>query len=135
MEYEELLRKAMEKLPKQSEKGERFNPPDVESFIEGNKTILKNLNVVANYLNRDIQHVIKFLSKELATSGTVDGNRVIFIGKFKNYQVNEKLMMYIKSFVRCKECNSPDTKIVKEDRFAIMHCMACQAKHPVPKVS
>ncbi len=134
MDYEKLLKKAYEKIPKQSDRGERFNPPPVDSFIEGNRTIVKNLNAIANYLNRDINHIIKYLSKELATSGTIDGNRVIFIGKFKNRLVNEKMQQYIKEYVKCKECGSPDTKFEKEDRILMLHCMACQARRPVPKV-
>lgn len=134
MDYKELLKKAMEKIPKQSDKHERFQPPNVESFIEGNRTIVKNLNTIANYLNRDIRHIIKFLSKELASPGTIDKNRVIFTGKFRNRIINEKMQQYIKQYVLCKECGSPDTKFEKEDRILMIHCMACQARYSVPKV-
>ncbi len=134
MDYKELLKKAMEKIPKHSEKHERFNPPHVDSFVEGNKTIVKNLNVVANYLNRDLSHILKFLSKEFATYGNVEGNRVVFIGKFRNRIVNERMQQYIKEYVICKKCGSPDTKIEKEDRTMFLHCMACQARYPIRKV-
>lgn len=132
--YEELLKKAYEKIPKHSDRHERFQPPKVDSFIEGNRTIVKNLNTIANYLNRDLQHIVKYLSKELASPGTIDKNRVIFIGKFKNKLINEKVQQYIKEYVLCKECGSPDTRFEKEDRVLMAHCMACQARYPVPKV-
>ncbi|MCD6546966.1 MAG: translation initiation factor IF-2 subunit beta [Nanoarchaeota archaeon] len=134
MKYEELLERAMKKIPKDINRGERFNPPAVESFIEGNRTIVTNLHALANYLNRDLNHIVKFLAKELAAPGNVDGKRVIFIGKFPNKVINEKVQLYIKQYVRCKECGSPDTKFEKEDRILMLHCMACQARYPVPKV-
>ena len=134
MDYKKLLEKARKEMPKKSEKSDRFNPPQVDSFIEGKVTIVKNLNKVADYLNRDINHIIKYLSKELATSGNIDGNRVIFVGKFKNFIVNKKTEQYIQEYVTCKECGSPDTKIEKENRIKVIHCMACQSIKPLPKI-
>lgn len=134
MNYEELLKRAKNEIPKTSDSGERFNPPAVKSFIEGKTTIVQNLKNISKYLNRDINHIIKYLSKELATSGNIDGNRVIFTGKFKNYVINSKMGQYIDDFVKCKECGSPDTKIEKENRIKVIHCMACQAVKPLPKI-
>ncbi len=134
MNYDELLKKAKKEMPEKTDKSSRFNPPKVESFIEGKTTIVKNLNKIANYLNRDIHHIIKYLSKELATSGNIDGNRIIFVGKFKNFIVDKKTKQYIQEYVICKECGSPDTKIEKENRIKVIHCMACQAVKPLPKI-
>ena len=58
--YDELLNRVRKALPKDTGLHERFKMPVIESFIEGNKTIAKNMNVVANYLNRDIKHIVKF---------------------------------------------------------------------------
>lgn len=136
MEYEELLKRVQENLPKDINKGERFDPRryEADSFIEGNRTFLKNITQIANYLNRDVQHLIKFLAKELATSGNLEGQRAVFIGKFPRRIISEKLVLYVNTYVKCKECGSPDTKFEKDDRVLIMKCMACQAKRPLPKI-
>ena len=57
------------------------------------------MNQVSNYLNRDIKHIVKFLSRELATSATIEGKgRVVFIGKFINKTMNEKLEIYVNTY-------------------------------------
>ncbi len=134
MNYEEMLEKAYQQIPKRTEKRERFNPPKVQSFIQGNRTIFANFGEIANYLNRDKQHMMKYLFKELATSGLLDGNRLILTGKFESERLQKKVDKYIKEYVICRQCGSPDTKLVKEDRLHFIKCMACQAKYPVPKV-
>lgn len=135
MDYDKLLERVRKALPEKTGLHERFQMPVIDSFIEGNKTIVKNMNQVVNYLNRDINYLVKFLSRELATSATVEGGgRVVFVGKFINKVLNSKLEIYVNTFVRCKECGSPDTKIETQDRVPIMRCMACQATRPLPKV-
>jgi translation initiation factor 2 subunit 2 len=113
----------------------RFKWISEDNFIAlYGKRKLKDLEANTNYLNRDLSHMIKFLSKEFATYGNVEGSRVIFVGKFKNRIVNERTQQYIKEYVICKKCGSPDTKIEKEDRVMFLHCMACQARYPIRKV-
>ena len=135
LEYDKLLERVKQKLPEKTGLHERFQMPVLDSFVEGNKTILKNMNNVASYLNRDIANIVKFLSRELATSAAVEGGgRVVFVGKFLNKILNARLELYVNTFIKCRECGSPDTKIESQDRVHIMHCMACQAKRPLPKL-
>ena len=135
MDYNKLLERVQKILPEKTGQHERFQMPVLDSFVEGNKTIVKNMNQAANYLNRDIKHIVKFLSRELATSATIEGGgRVVFVGKFINKIMNAKLEVYVNTYVKCRECKSPDTKIEAQDRVHIMKCMACQATRPLPKV-
>ncbi len=133
-EYLKLLDRAKGELPEIVEYKGRFNPPSIRSFFEGNKTVVLNLKEIADYLNRDFNHIIKFLSKELAAPSVVDGNRVIFMGKHPNKKLTEKIEKYIKTYVICKECGSPDTKLNKKEGIWYLKCMACQAEYPVPKI-
>lgn len=134
MDYEELLKRAKEKIPKDVLEKKRFEMPKAESFIQGSKTIITNIGHIANYLNRDINHILKFLSRELATAGLIESSRAVFTGKFTNNQVNAKVELYVKEFVTCRECGSPDTKLFKEERVDCMKCMACQASRPVATI-
>ena len=134
MDYKELLERARKKMPETVSVRKRFEMPKAVSFIQGSKTIITNINQIANYLNRDINHLLKFLSRELATAGILEGSKAIFTGKFVNNHVNTKIELYVKEFVTCKECGSPDTKMVKEERVDYLNCMACQAKRPVTTI-
>jgi len=128
--YEKLLNHAYEKI-KPIKHTERFETPKIQGHHEGNKTILTNLPQIASQLRRDINHLLKFLLKELATSGAIKNNRTILQRKISSQKINEKIIDYVKEFVLCKECKKPDTEIMKKDRFMFIHCLACGAKHSV----
>lgn len=128
--YEKLLDEAYKKV-KTIEHTERFEIPRIEGHLEGTKTILTNLPQVVSYLRRDIGHLLKFLLKELATSGFMKDNRVILQRKINSQKINEKIQNYSKEFVICKECGKPDTELIKEKGFAFLHCLACGAKHSI----
>jgi len=131
MEYEGLLKKAMEKLPKKSEEKKRFILPQVICEVSGTKTFFRNFGEIANSLRRDTTHLSKYLFKELATPGSIQGNILIFQRKVSKEMLEEKLNDYLKGFVYCKECGEPDTKLIKEDKIFFIKCEACGARYPI----
>jgi translation initiation factor 2 subunit 2 len=131
MDYENLLDKAYEKLPKKLETSERFKMPAVEVEIVGPKTVFKNFIQITTILRREPNHVAKFLFRELAAPGSIQNNTLIFQGKVGKEILQKKIEDYIKEFIYCKECGEPDTKLVKEGRIMYIVCEACGAKHPV----
>lgn len=110
---------------------ERFEIPKVKGHIEGTKTIIANFGQILSTLRRTGEHMTKFLFKELATPGTIDGDRLILNRKLSSKLIKDKIEEYANEFVICKECKKPDTELVKEDRVTSIHCLACGAKHPV----
>ena len=64
-EYENLLNRAIDQLPPEVFEHKRFKIPKAYSDIQGNRTFIKNFKDVAEDLNRDPQHVLKFLLREL----------------------------------------------------------------------
>jgi len=131
MQYEKLLEKGLKELPESTQKTERFEIPKVKGHIQGNKTIIINFIPIANSLNREPEHLLKFLLRELATPGQIDKQRIIFNRKIKSTQINQKIEQYTNIFVLCQECKKPDTKLIKEGRINSIKCMACGAKHPI----
>ncbi|MBI2449220.1 translation initiation factor IF-2 subunit beta [Candidatus Pacearchaeota archaeon] len=130
MNYEQLLDEAYKKI-KKIETNERFEIPLIESAIEGNKTIVSNMQAIASRLSRDVEHIVKFLTRELAAYGLLKGGRLIFNTKISQKNLQDKLAEYIKEFVLCRECNKPDTQLVKKDRLLFIKCSACGATHSV----
>ncbi len=131
MTYEDLLGKAYEKIKSSEGNGERFEVPKVEGHFEGKRTILTNFMQISNHIRRDPDHLQKFLFKDLATSGNRDGDRLILNNKISSSKINPKIEEYLREFVLCKECNKPDTEIIKEGKINFVHCLACGAKHPI----
>ena len=131
MEYEKMLDKLYSEVKPLDTSSERFEIPKVKGHIEGTKTIIANFGQIVNALRRNPEHLSKFLFKELATPGNLDGERMIFNRKLSSKLINEKIETYANEFVICKECKKPDTELIKEDRITSIHCLACGAKHPV----
>ncbi|MCJ7816437.1 MAG: translation initiation factor IF-2 subunit beta [Candidatus Aenigmarchaeota archaeon] len=132
--YEELLKKGLKKVPKDTESKDRFEIPKSQILRAGQKTIITNFTEIASHLRREQNHLLKFVLKELATSGELSGPRLTVIGNFSETAVDSKIDKYAKIYVFCTECKKPDTKLVKEGDYIIMKCEACGARHPVPKV-
>ena len=129
--YEKLLDQAYSKIKKIGASTERFEIPKIEGLFEGKKTILTNFFQIASYLRRKPEHFQKYLLKELATSGQIEGERLVINSRIPSAKINEKVESYSQEFVICKECGKPDTELKKEDRITFINCLACGAKHSV----
>ncbi len=135
MDYEKLLERGLKKVPKKERTGnERFEIPKARVFVSGAKTSILNFGEIASVFRRDPNHIMKFMLKELATKGEIDGSKATFQGVFSEHVINSKIASYVKLYVLCSECGKPDTKLLKEDRQYFLKCEACGAKHPVSKV-
>ena len=134
-EYEQLLNEAYEKVkPIKSSSGERFEVPKANIQVIGNKTYVENFLQICNYLRRQPEHVMKFLSKELATFSKIENERLMLNRKLQISHVNDKINLYINAFVTCKECKKPDTALIKQDGLMFIHCLACGAKHSLGRL-
>ena len=132
MGYEQLLKRARERLPESVFEKERFEIPKVVGHLEGNKTILSNFLTIANVLRRPAEHLLKYVLKELATPGEIKRSGLLVLGaKHAASRINEKIKQYAHEFVLCPDCGKPDTEIKKEGDFSFMKCSACGSKHPV----
>lgn len=132
--YEKLLDEAYGKVKPIESTSERFEIPQADVSIEGIRTLITNFQQICSYLRRDCSHVEKFLQKELASGSKQVGGRLIFQRKLLIRDINEKLKSYVNKFVICRECGKPDTQLEKQDHFTFIHCLACGAKHSVPKI-
>ena len=133
-DYEELLKKARSQIPEVSSKRERLELPRLRHSVIGMRTIIFNFKEIADLLNRDPQHILKFLSKETATAATLQESRAIFKGKFSQDTLQRLLQRYLEAFVVCPVCKRPDTKVVKEKRLSFLVCEACGAKSSIQQL-
>lgn len=130
-DYEELLKRAHSQLPPDVFERKRFEVPKPRSFTVGMKTIIHNFKEICEAFNRDPEHLLRYLSREMATAGTINGSRAIFQGKFPHDTLERLVQHYAVAFVICPVCKRPDTKIVREKRLSFMVCDACGAKSSV----
>lgn len=132
--YEEMLNRCMSRIPKECRDQGRFTMPVAEVLIQGQRTMFVNFNDVASCLRRDPKHMLKFFTKELATSSEEQDKKIIFQGRFPGMLMNRKLETYAKEYVICPNCGKPDTKLLKSDRLELIKCEACGNKQAVKKL-
>jgi len=133
-DYRELLKRAHGQLPPEILEHKRFEIPKVKSGAIGMRTYIVNYREIAEALNRDPLHLLRYLSREMATAGSIDGARAIFHGKFKNDTLDNLIQHYVQEFVVCPVCKRPDTKITKEKRFSFLTCEACGARSSIKTI-
>ena len=128
-DYVKLLGEAYDNVKEVKGSGERFKMIDVKVEITGNKTVISNFSQISSHIRRKPENLSKFLSKELASSCKLDGDRLILNRKISSQKVIEKVNLYVSKFVICHECKKPDTELLREGGLSFMHCLACGAKH------
>jgi len=132
-EYENLLDHAYSEVPEKISSGERFECPIAQVFVEGNKSFVRNYDFVCERLRRKPDELAKYLFKELAVPGVVEGGRLVLQGKFSAKQINDRIQSYCENQVICKECGKPDTRLESAGgrNLRTMICEACGARSPV----
>ena len=108
--------------------------PNLMVSTVGMRTTISNFKDVANALDRDPQHILKFLTREMATAATFQDQRAIFQGKFRRDVFERFLQRYLENYVVCPVCKRPDTRIVKEKRLSFLVCNACGAKSSIKQL-
>jgi len=128
-DYEKLLKRIQDKISeKKSDGGERFELPAPDVMWEGQRTILRNFTDFAKTMRRDPEKVLQYLSKEFATPAELSGEKAIFVGRREPHDFVSLLQIYVKDYLECPTCKSPDTKIERENRISFLVCEACGAK-------
>ena len=131
MDYEAMLKRGRENLPEDQNSGERFSIPKIKGHLQGNKTVISNLAEIAKIMGRKLPIVVKYIEKQLATKGLVEGNFVIFNTKLSANKINTRVQEFSDQFVICKECGKPETKLSKDTGIYFIKCQACGSKYSV----
>lgn len=132
--YDDLLKRACDQMPEVQAKRERLELPRIMIQTVGMRTVINNFKEISDSLDRDPQHVLKFLTREMATAATFHDNRAIFQGKFRVDSFERLLQRYMEGYVVCPVCKRPDTKLNKEKRLAFLVCNACGAKSAIKQL-
>ncbi|KAK7571933.1 hypothetical protein V9T40_014405 [Parthenolecanium corni] len=139
--YDELLNRVFEIMREKNPdmvagKKQKFimRPPQVVR-IGTKKTSFANFNEICKTLHRLPKHLLDFLLAELGTSGSVDGNNQLIIkGRFQQKQIENVLKRYIKEYVTCHTCRSPETILQKDTRLFFLQCETCGSRCSVASI-
>ncbi|XP_037933355.1 eukaryotic translation initiation factor 2 subunit 2 [Teleopsis dalmanni] len=111
-----------------------MRPPQVLR-VGTKKTSFANFMDIAKTLHRLPKHLLDFLLAELGTSGSMDGNQQLIIkGRFQPKQIENVLRRYIKEYVTCHTCRSPETILQKDTRLFFLQCESCGSRCSVASI-
>ena len=130
-DYRALLDRAYSQLPEQVTSYERWTVPRPDVRIVGRRTVIMNFKEIADELRRDPEHLLKFLSGEMATLANFDGTRAVFQGRFRTDSIRNLFEVYTNRYVVCPVCKRPDTRVVRDRRLWFLQCEACGARSSI----
>jgi translation initiation factor 2 subunit 2 len=133
MDYKDLLKRAKKNMPQTEDKG-RLEIPSAAVSSTKRQTTIKNFSSIVKAIRREPAHLAKYLLKELATPGTINGDELLLQSKINSSIISQRIQDYINEFVICKECGKPDTTLIKKDYFVVVKCEACGAQRTLKNI-
>ncbi|MCX6656053.1 MAG: translation initiation factor IF-2 subunit beta [Candidatus Bathyarchaeota archaeon] len=130
-DYKAMLDSAYKELPVLTSYVDRFAVPRADIALQGRKTVIINFKEIADQLRREPDHLLKYLTGEMATLANFDGNRALFQGKHNAESIRGLIEVYAKKYVICPVCGRPDTQLIKEKRLWFLQCEACGARSSI----
>lgn len=131
-DYESLLKRLKDQLNNTSRKeASRLEIPSPRIIWIGQRTIFRNFMEFPKALRRDPEKLLLYLNKELASAGYIAGERVIFLGRKEPSSFGTLIDRYVKEYVICSVCGSPDTRTEKNKKLGFLLCEACGARSSI----
>ena len=133
-DYEYLLQRLYQRLPIRGSKASRFELPRLVIERVGTKTMIRNFRQLTSIMRRQPRIVMRYLLKELGTSGNYDDESGILTinAKVSSATLNNLISRFVRTYVLCPTCGAPDTRLEKRGKAWILICEACGAEQPVP---
>ncbi|HIQ23772.1 MAG TPA: translation initiation factor IF-2 subunit beta [Pyrodictium delaneyi] len=133
-DYDYLLQRLYSRLPARTAKASRFELPKLMVERVGTKTVIRNFKQLANVMRREPRLVMRYLLKELGTSGNYDeeNGMLLINAKVSSATLNNLVQRFVKTYVICPTCGAPDTRLERRGKAWILACDACGAEQPVP---
>ena len=107
----------------------RYRMPKLELAFENKKggiTVIKNIEIIAEKLERPVKMIGKYISKNIGCSAKMkSGKGMILVGKWDDVRLNELIQQFIDKFVLCPGCGNPETDYEESKRKIVLKCRAC----------
>lgn len=109
-------------------------PPIIEKSTTN--TYWKNIKKILITINRNPDHFIDFLNKEINTGEWISSSKsdgIVLVGKYNIEQLTKLLQSYIKKYVVCNICNATNTLLDKDKELRVfkINCNKCKSIYSV----
>lgn len=110
--------------------------PPIEVVRDGTtKSVWNNFARFTSVMNREEQHLMKFVLAELGTSGSLDGaKRLVIKGRFQQKQLETVIRHYVTEYVKCNQCGGNKSELRREQRLDFVCCNSCGSRRSVGSI-
>uniref|UniRef100_H2LEP3 Eukaryotic translation initiation factor 2 subunit 2 n=1 Tax=Oryzias latipes TaxID=8090 RepID=H2LEP3_ORYLA len=114
-----------------------MKPPQVVR-VGTKKTSFVNFTDICKLLvsgKHKLSVIFFFFGTNSLCLGSIDGNNQLVIkGRFQQKQIENVLRRYIKEYVTCHTCRSPETILQKDTRLYFLQCETCHSRCSVASI-
>jgi len=140
-EYSELLTRLYQIIEDKNptlgtQKKYVMKPPQVLR-VGSKKVAWVNFAEICELMKRPPDHVTQFVLAEFGTEGSIAGDgQLILKGAYKDKHAESLLRKYIKEFVTCEMCKSPNTSLARDNstRLHVVSCGNCGASRTATSI-
>lgn len=113
-----------------------MKPPQVVR-VGSKKVGWVNFSEICQIMKRPTDHVMQFVLAEFGTEGSIAGDgQLILKGAYKEKHAESLLRKYIREFVTCEMCKSPNTDLSRDSstRLYVVSCGNCGASRSATSI-
>eukprot|EP00929_Paragymnodinium_shiwhaense_P072690 TRINITY_DN368_c0_g2_i2.p1 TRINITY_DN368_c0_g2~~TRINITY_DN368_c0_g2_i2.p1 ORF type:complete len:209 (-),score=56.56 TRINITY_DN368_c0_g2_i2:233-859(-) len=113
-----------------------MKPPQIVR-VGSKKVGWVNFSEICNMMNRSPEHVQGFVLAEFGTEGSLSGDGgLVLKGRYMPKHAESLIRKYIKEFVTCAMCKSPNTKLNRDSstRLYVVSCANCGASRTAASI-
>ena len=104
----------------------RYKMPCLDVKTHKKTTRVENIDKIAKSLHRPMSYCVKWFSKELSTSCSLERSVLVLKGIHNRESLSNCLTRFIKLIVLCANCGNPETTItINSKKHLELNCKAC----------
>ncbi len=111
----------------------RYQMDDIKIKVEGSgkmiKTFILNLDKIAKQINRPPKYILAYIACEIGVGYKCDDTNFYISSSQSKKQIKKHVIKFINSFILCKYCNNPETKLhvdgIKKNLLLKLDCSSC----------
>ena len=134
--YDMLLKRIYELLKAQnSNPSEALKLPPIKVSVGNNKrSAWVNAKEICDLINRDIDQVMDYVKREVGVNCSKgEEGQLKFVSSVPANKLEGVLIRYINQFVKCPNCKSKKTKIIRDTQARLdkIYCSSCKSERTI----
>ncbi len=114
----------------------RFKTPELEcTYGRGAQTKWTNFKLTCSFMQRDIDHVMKFVISELSTECNMSPDGLVIAGRYTVSNLMGIITRYATMYIQCTSCKKSNSTMTRNSvlRMYDITCLECGSTRKIRK--